>query len=113
MKQQMELYWLENPGGTAKYKEFATVELSGGHWANDDLNYVTPHFTYGYLSAGYMEVMRGGQYEFFVTTTPNEYNNDSPTGIWYQACITQNTDLGRKICKQYESIGYKYADGEL
>ena len=47
------------------------------------------------------------------TDGANDFNNDSPVGGWYHSCITQQTDLGRKICKHYEPLGWKYVDVEL
>ncbi len=121
IKKQMELYILENglPSGNnvVYYKDFASVELSGGEW--DESWYETKNFSYSvYLSSqgGYIEVQkRDYTYSFWSTTYPQyeNYNSDSPVGGWYNTCVTQLTDLGRKICKHYESLGWKYADTEL
>ena len=118
MKQQIELYILENGAvleNSIDYKDFANVEPAGGEY-NQYGEYETPHFRY--LSTIY----RGGSveadeidysYSFLATTLPNDFNDDSPVNGWYQACITQLTDLGRKICKHYESLGWKYVDADL
>ena len=119
IKQQIELYILENglPQGNnaVYYKNFANVELSGGEWEGNAY-YNTPHYAYHMkidkTYGGHIEVT--GNYTFYATTIPDEYYNaDNKVGNWYQACVTQDTDMGRKICKHYEPVGWKYVDEEL
>ena len=111
IKQQIELYLLENPNGTADYKDFASVQLSGGEWDGDW--YFAKTFDYD-IEPGYIEVARHGNlYTFFAASYPNDKNNDQKTDGWYNACVTQENDIGRKICKQYESFGWKYSDSQL
>lgn len=122
LRNQIDLYILENglpTSGTVHYKDFASVELSGGHWEN--WAYVTPHFDYSASvgrfgstgTGGNVEVQHNsGLYSFTSTTYPIPAN-DSPTNGWYNSCWTQETDMGRKICKQYEGLGWKYVDTEL
>ena len=119
IKRQMELYMLEHglPAGeeVVYYKDFANVELSGGEW--DGSQYLTPHFQYNGLlsntSPANIEVYaNNGSYAFTAKKYPNDFNDDSPVGGWYQSCITNLTDLGRKICKHYEPLGWKYVDDE-
>ncbi len=121
MKKQMELYILENgfPTGTnwVQYKDLASVELSGGYWDDDDY-YHTKNFEYtGYIypEGAIIEVYRKNyEYGFWAGTKGNSHlNNDSPVGGWYHACATLLSDKGREICKQYQSLGYKYADAEI
>ncbi len=122
IKRQMELYILEHglpdEKDRALYKDFANVELSGGEWIGNGREYTTSHFDYYPLQVdsnygGHIEVQGDGS-AFAASTKPfGVYNDDSPVGGWYQACVTQNTDLGRKICKHYEALGWKYVDGEL
>ncbi len=116
MKRQMELYILEHglldAGNTVYYKDFANVELSGGEWEEDQ--YLTPHFQYNAFinrdGASIEVYANNSSYAFIATTAPNDFNDDSPVGGWYQACTTQDKDLGRKICKHYEPFGWKYVD---
>ena len=120
IKQQMELYILENgiPAGQTSdtdaiwYKDFANVELSGGMW--DSTQYVTPYFTYNLVlyQGASIEVCERENYSycFVAYTEPNDFNEDSPINGWYPACVTNETEVGRKICKLYESLGWKYAD---
>ncbi len=127
IKQQMQLYIMENglPSGSEDrvyYKNFSNAELSGGEWKYDT-DYQTKKFYYYQPHVnnrgGYVEVARNdGENDLFTlysTTYPQgeSYNNDSPIGGWYNSCITFWSDLGRKICKQYESLGWKYIDGEI
>ena len=119
IKQQMELYILENgfpASGTVYYKDFASVDLSGGEWKSQ-VDYETKNTFYTVWIAAprnaNIEATPPGGYTFYSSTAPNYYNEDSPVGIWYNSCVTQDTDIGRKICKQYESLGWKYVDGEL
>ena len=117
IKRQIELYVLEHgwlaEGEYVDYKDFANVELSGGEWVKDE-GYKTPHFRYrGYISsrAASIEVYeQDNSYAFFATIQEDVEPN---VGQWYQACITQDTNLGRKICKHYEPMGWEYADSEM
>ena len=121
IKDQISLYIMENGRPTSdvlSYKDLAKVELAGGYWEGDSY-YVTQNFRYSGMispSDSAIEVIRlPYEYSFYATTTPqnDEYNADSPTGGWYQSCVTQLTDVGRQICKQYESAGWKYVDAEM
>lgn len=119
MKQQMELYMLEHglPEKAVYYDEFANVELSGGEWHAHD--YETPHFLYEtpriqFKGAEITIYAKNNSYVFGANTYPiSRWNEDSPVGSWYQICLTQDTDLGRKICKHYEPLGWKYVDDGL
>ena len=117
-KQQIELYILENglPSGYAYYKDFASADLSGGEWVTA-ANCKTKNFNYTIyindLGGEITATSRHGGYDFYSTMdSDNSLNKDSPVGNWYNACITQHTDIGKKICKQYESFGWKYKDRE-
>ena len=110
MKKQVELYILENglppTGTTIPYTNFATVEVPSE----------TKYFSY---SAGVNQF--GGEVEVnnnnyvFYADTYGGYGGNTDTSVngWYHSCVTQDTDIGRKICKQYESLGWKYVDSEI
>ena len=122
IKQQMQLYVMENglPSGEndiVYYKDFTNVDLSGGEWNGAD--YETKNFHYNSIvvskNGGRIEAARvgaGDLYAFYSTTYPQDSNNTLVDG-WYNSCITQEKDIGRKICKQYEGLGWKYVDAEL
>ena len=55
----------------------------------------------------------GDWYAFISTREPNQYNDNAPVGGWYRACVTEDNDYGRKVCKQFEGSGWKYSDKEL
>ena len=121
IKQQMELYVLENgipKSGRVNYGDFSNVELAGRLSAS---YYETPHFGYvAYIdhTEGTLIIVYGrvneddGWYTLFTRDRSSMFNEDSPVNGWYPACITENTDLGRKICKYLESQGWNYYDGE-
>ncbi len=116
IEKQMELYLLENGNQTAKYKDFTNVDLSGGEWTEDGRTYNTKNFEYYGLGCGanecYMEVIRnGGLYTLLSTTDIDGWGNKH--GIWYRGCVTQETEIGRKICKGLEGSGWKYMDTQL
>lgn len=104
------------------YKDFATVELSGGKW--DYTTYLTKFFAYNvYITreGGSMEILRMNEtedymYNLYCTQFGDEFYNDDtpmPDG-WYCSCVTESTDFGRKMCKRiYEPLGFKYVDGDL
>lgn len=99
IKKQLELYILENglpTTGSIGYESFASVKVPQE----------TKYFSYS------------GSINKFGATVLAEKENyafvaNSPDGkVWIQKCVTQLTDMGRKICKQYESLGWEYVDGE-
>ncbi len=122
IKQQMQLYIMENglpSSGSIYYTDFANVELSGGTWVYGNSSYQTKNFYYGLNiggDGGNIEAYRRENHDLYVfrsTSYPDYYNEDSPVNGWYNSCITQGTDIGRKVCKLYEGQGWKYADTEL
>ena len=119
MEKQMELYLLESglPKSNEQvyYKDFASVQLTGGTWQEDDI-YKTKYFEYlGVIDAGGLSIeVEHNDYDYALLSYnhPHSYNTDSPTGKWYRACVTQHDDLGRKVCKQLESAGFNYSDSQ-
>ena len=104
------------------YKNFATVELSGGEWSGN--YYKTIFFEYGMgvnSQGGIIDIYRGevndGYYTLYCTQYKDggPYNDDSPMPDgWYCSCITQFSNFGQKMCKRiYEPLGFKYVDNEL
>ena len=88
------------------------AELSGGEWdATDTSKYVTKNFEF------WVGCVVGHCYTETYRLSPE--NNWSLSGTYYpdgstvKTCHTQLTDTGRMICKDWESRGYTYLDGEL
>lgn len=103
------LYVLENGRPTTNsgidFKDMgAAVQLTGGTW--DGTNYKTKYFEYhgmGCLQINCAaEIIRIPNYEY--TLVVDDVNGN--------ACYTQQTDLGRYICKSIESQGWHYYDIE-
>ena len=118
MEKQIDLYLLENglpSSGNITYKDFALVEPVGANLNNTW--YEGKFFSYvGTILPSYAMITISrltDPYVIFSATSPNPYNSTSKTGNWYRSCVTGNTDLGRKVCKQLESQGFVYADMEF
>ena len=116
IEKQIDLYRLENPTGTDNYADFATVELSGGSW--DDGLYETKNFEYSiglYATGSSIEVRRNnGDYSFYISTSWADLEGTPKhSGNFYRICVTQETDIGRKICKQLQGQGWHYNDGQV
>ncbi len=121
IKKQIELYITANglPSEKKYYEDFANIELSGGEWKSNGFYYSTNLASY-YIwiepyMGGHVEASRDGSYSLLCEQYENDYNDDTPMGDgWYCSCVTQLEDSGRKICKTiYESLGFKYFDGEI
>jgi len=120
IKKQVDLYLLENgypASGTVWYKDFGSVELSGGSW-NGNV-YETKNFKYvASISPNIVYIAassRNYRYTFMMTTDEargNAAGVDEVNG-WYILCETMDNPMGRKICKQYENIGYAYYDNDV
>ena len=123
IKREIQFYITANglPTDSVSYKDFATVELSGGEWRYNV--YQTKFFDYNAnidRNGGYIEIRRikneEGDYDLVLMcyTFESYFNDDSPSGDgWYCSCITELTDFGQKMCKAiYEPLGFKYYDGE-
>ena len=122
IKQQIGLYLLENgkPKNTTYYKDFASVDLSGGQWSGN--TYSSKYFSYFAViySSGDAEIrinrLPDTQYTFKFESEPGgALCEDGEPGCtldagWYNICVTQETNIGRAICKQYQTSGYRYMD---
>ena len=109
IENNFKLFLLEN-GHTASVclKDMGSAgELAGGTWTNDkDCTYITPHFKYyspfckeGHCTA---EISKLPNYDYTLVLDNRNAN----------ACFTQDTELGRFICKSLESSGWEYMDNE-
>jgi len=107
---------LADPNASGYFKDFADVDLSGGTW--DGNFYSTKNFEYGaaVLSNGNFQsdVKRlNGAYSFDIANYEYGPLCAGMTGKWCKKCVTEMTDLGRKICKGLESQGFIYIDNVL
>lgn len=88
--------------------KLADMDLSNGQW--DDLGvYTTEYFIYV-----------GGCYSTWCYAEANRKDNSYSLLIrhdgkkWItQACATQNSELGRTVCKRLQKEGWLYHDGEI
>ena len=130
LREQADLYILQNglpSGSPILYEQFSTVELSGIIDKEEEMGiYFTKNFVYDISvtnTGPYLAIFRGHEaypsaeqetYIFFSTKTPCQYcGSSSPVNGWYNYCMTNESDLGRKICKQFEGSGWKYVDSDL
>ena len=126
IKREIQFYITANglpTSGRVEYKDFATVELSGGEWNNTF--YQTKFFDYFSVisdSGEIIEIRRTKNekrdYDLVLLCSTDEnlgFNDDTPMGDgWYCTCATELTDFGQKMCKSiYEPLGFKYYDGEI
>ncbi len=109
MEDSLRLHMLANPAEDASFFDIASVELQGGAWNEVSGYYETKYFRYeGSYSARNqyigIEVSRDSDEEYrFVIEGEN--------GNLGKECWTQNTETGRKICKQLQSNGWNYVEG--
>ena len=113
IREAYEFYQLENPGGTGTFKEFATVELSGGNW-EEETTYSTKNFRYDFFVDG-VEVYRNNDDYSLVLRKSGGYAAcaGKPEGEWCKGCYTHETDVGKNICSSLKSSDFAYVEGEL
>ena len=121
LQRYVEIYMLEGNGGSVNYyASFPYQELTGGEICADDFagdGYCTKNFSYdlrAYPSSGHADVYTGrsndgGFIDNGTYTLWSAYEN----GTWNNSCWTQESELGRKICKYLEGLGWTYKDDIL
>lgn len=108
MKKQSELYILENgfpASGIIQYKDFANVDLSGGEWNQYD-TFRSKYFNYeGWVARSWalIDTYRHSDKPYYLDLSFNGTE-------WTQDCYTYENNVGRKICKFLEPMGYNYND---
>lgn len=112
IKDNFNLFLLHNSVRPSKWVCLTEMnfagELSGGSWGGSegetDCTYTTAHFKYFALTCGGVhctaEISRIPNYDY--TLVLDDHNGDT--------CFTQETDLGRYICKYLEPKGWRYID---
>ena len=98
-------YSLANPSNTTFQLEDIAPDFSGGEWL-DETSYATNKFYYqyeGYICANRSDTKSFDQL-YYTLRLGKDGNN------FYKICNTQETSIGRKICKSLENQGYAYYD---
>lgn len=95
-------YILAHPDTSSTWlKDFLDVDLSGGEWHG--VTYVTKNFQYAVVvnrSGTWFEIYRNS-YDYVLASNTSKHS-----------CFTQETDMGRYICKYLETQGWEYIDAE-
>ena len=114
IEDQIKLYALEHPRENAKFEDITTVDLSGGHYGEDDSphksRYDTKHFEYQIF------IMENSMDLLVYRTDSNHYYLLRVTGdknSFTRYCYTGESVFGRKICKQLEGQGWGYVDEDM
>ena len=111
IKNNFKLFLLENGGYPEEdvcLKDMGEAgELTGGTW--DGCTYTTPHFEYYALRCSSVlcsaEISPFTNYDY--TILLDDRNDEDGH---HDTCFTQETDLGRYICKSLVSQGFEYRD---
>lgn len=121
MEHQIRLHALEVGAPTGKqeiFKDFSSVDFGGGSWDGDYYN--TKNFYYfGSLEADgtpFIEIARTQANDsllYSLVLAEGIPAGSCAEGEVCRSCWTQNTDIGRKICKGMQGQGFLYTDAEL
>ena len=121
LEKQLDLYILENGYPSAytylSYQDLGlSVELSGVN-LEENGTLSTKFFNYNIWvdnNNAEIEVARitDGDYYTLLSSRKN-FSTSNKVGNWYRTCVTQLNDFGRKVCKQLESQGWSYSEGEI
>lgn len=97
MENALRLYQLESPGEDALFEDVSSVQLSGSKW----FSYFGETHADGYLG---IEVSCSGEDKYVLVAEGQKED-------FSRECWTQYTDIGSKICKQVQGLGWTYVDG--
>ena len=115
MENALDLYVLENggyPTTAVIFKDIGYADLSGGTWSFGEYN--TKYFEFKGVCEGggcYTENYRQNHlYSFWSAKGQHgeDYYED-----WHHVCVTEETEIGRYICKYLEGFGWQYSDTSL
>ena len=119
IQDSMDVFLLENGGLPSSQVFLRTLDTAGalqGGTFEDDFSYYTTNFEYGGScgsnSCG-MEIYRNNsEYAFALIKGDIDdwFGERATADKWTKACITQDTDMGRYICKGLENQGWIYVD---
>lgn len=99
------------PSEWIDFKDFADVELSGGEW--DDDCYETKDFEYCYMGCQSGRCFFGGEIYRKDSDVSYAFSVDTYDNTIRKSCFTNETGMGRYICKYLESQGWEYLDKGL
>ena len=112
IEEQLKLHLLETGGPTGKresLQDFSSLSFGEG---DEDSVFLTKFFDYSHAQINsdgtlYIEIRRRGDldYVFTVEGKPNALSRSCYTGV--------NSDVGVKICKNLESMGWTFRKGEV
>lgn len=119
----LDRYAMSDSGKIFDFQYDSDVQWTGGEWI--DQNYYTKHFNYstgeraeGLVGAVSATREANGNYTLGAMKISGSY--DYPGGAchgassgWCKYCSTNNTSIGRKICKGLESQGFQYFEAEV
>ena len=115
IKDGFNLFLLSNagrPSTSVCFKDMGTgTELTGGTWDTDSCKYTTKNFEYNLISCSRLmcdgeisRVSNGTYYYTLVLDDRHDHENH------VDSCYTNETDIGRFICKSLQSLGWRYVD---
>ena len=116
----LDVYLLENGGYPTEnvlFEDIGYADFSGGEWENN--RYWTKNFVF--MGPGcrnlrcWTETHRYSERdgEDYVAIYSLASVKEDEYADWHRDCFTQNTDMGRYICKYLEGFGWEYEDTEL
>ena len=108
---------ITDQGGVPLPETGCPIEFSGeGTWSSDKHKYTTKHFLYVlpicFASGCGIEVQAFGDNKLPPTSSFPSYVLywDNFDGAGEKTCVTEETEMGRYICKYLKSQGFEYLD---
>ncbi len=109
VRDAMKLRWMECGGDSECMRQYQDyLELTGGEWSDSGSGYITKNFSYEFDIQIAASRIIDGQ-EIYVLIEEDGMGWDFLVKPFPKVCST-NTDLGYKMCKSVESLGYELDD---
>ena len=113
IQNNFQMFRLENPSpsNTCLKDMGGAGELTGGEWvSSENCMYQTKNFRYDIVTCDsshcYAEICRLPNHDYCIVL-------DGLNGKEDVSCFTEQTDIGRFICKSLESQGFQYFDADF
>ncbi len=111
-RKSADAYLLENggyPSSSIEYADFASIDIPElKHFPDEEIkkcnSYGCEYGVYGKEGTYYLSIMRVAEGQG-INVIP-----DAVPDQWYQFCMTQLSDEGRKICHSLEGLGFLLVD---